>query len=283
MDLPVILKDFFGFLDTILPKSKEHIQRQKQLDKLRGRFIFAVNGMIAEAKDPITRETLERIKYRASAAIVNTSDGYFLSSSESGVTLGQNIKKMEVNPKTGEIRVEGPDIIEIPKGLLFTSDNKIREEGIMTQVHEWCHGGIKDEFWTDIIAIRAGIRMKLPKEAILSHIVGRRAAVGVGGETALFRFAKRKLFIIEERIKQKHLTRLAELGLKPKERKVLPKKETAAKRVVPAAQRRRPVGRIIPFPVLRRLQPRQPQRQVPRNIVPFARRTPVQRRLRRPA
>jgi len=275
MALPVLLEDILGWL----PKSPEYEQRSKAINELRNGFVATINRMISESRNEQTKEVLFRINARASNAVIETFPGYMLRSFGNTITLGENVKKIEVNPATGERRIAGPDVIRLPGNLLFTADNKLKEEGKMTQLHEWCHGGIADEFWTDVIAIRAGIRMGISKDAILGHIAGRRAAIGIGGELALYKLASRKFFIIKERIKQKHLLRMAELGLKPRARKAMPKKEPAAKRVVPAAQRRRPVGKIIPFPVLRRQQPR----QAPGNVVPFARRMPLPRRLRRPA
>ena len=277
MEVPVAIQDLSAWLGEVF-ETKSQKARKAELNKLRERFIGTVGRMIDETKDFATRETLMRVQSRASAAIVKTPKGFAIGGSEGFVTLGDNRKEIGVNTTTGEKKILGPDIITIGEGHLFTPDNKIKEEGIMTLFHEWCHGGIKDEFWTDVIAIRAGIRSGLPKDLILNHIVGRRAAIGMGGEMALYKFAKRKFFIIEERVKQRHLKRMVELGRKEREKEK--KREKYEGRRTKQARERG----FSPVPLWRRrIRPGPQPRPMPGTVVPFARRMPLPRRLRRPA
>ena len=283
MELPVAFQDLSSWLGEIL-ETKGQKQRKKVVDELRERFIGTIGRMIDESKDLATRETLFRVQERASNAIVNTPKGSIIGGSSGFVVLGENTKEIGANA-FGEKKILGPDTISIGEEHLFSSENKIREDGAMTLFHEWCHGGIKDEFWTDVIAIRAGIRSGLSKDAILGHIIGRRAAIGMGGEIALYKFAKRKFFIIEERVKQRHLMRMAKLGRKEAEKQKKREEFMARKNERQRQQgfspdvlwRRRVRGRQrAPARVQRPLQP------TPRNIVRFPGRM-QSRRLLRPA
>ena len=308
MELPPALQDLFGFFNSIMPKSKEYKLRQGQLDELRGKFIFSIDRMMGEANDERTRNTLQRIKSRASSAIINTSDGYMLESSGGIVKLGENIKKMQINPATGEIRVQGPDVIDLPKGLLFKDGNKIREDGIMTLFHEWSHGGIGGgpvgEYLTDVVAIRAGIRLGLPEEAIVNHIIGRRAAYGIQGERKLLQFAGHKFKILDER-EQAIFHRLKIENRKVKDMEG----RTRAEERLARGQAASPQARAMRVDVSRFVRPLLPSRNVKllarspahfhaqrraqlrrppapkaqKNVIPFARKPMAQRRLRRVA
>jgi pyruvate-formate lyase len=144
----------------------------------------------------------------------------------------------------------------------------------MTLVHELCHGGIKDEFWADVLAIRVGIRMGFPKAEIMGHIFGRRAAVGIEGEKALFRFAQRKFFIINERAKKIYLRRIEKLGRKAREKEEMRFAKRNEKRFAPSARLKIQGMRINPERLFRSRPIRRLRSPLPRSSLPMRRNRP---------
>ncbi len=170
----------------------------------RERLAFSLRKMHDSESNPYEKLMLAHVLRNVVLVPINFKQGYYLTSNESSVVFGENLKRSRVEKTTTGIEIPHIDsVIRIPIEHLF-SGNGLNPAGVMTLLHEYSHIVLPvtayrytrslglplhmaDELFADLLAVRIANKTNVPKHAITAHILRRQANYGS------FPFARRLL------------------------------------------------------------------------------------------